>query len=122
MIHVRKNIEHVGADIIETYIPSFFNRYSNRYDKRMGSRYINNEPCPLCERFLKNNSCTTCPMDREFGLQDGRLDNSGCKVWIRRMWGPITFGDFPKAVIRSSNFNPQLSSMHNWLRNYFKLK
>ena len=115
------SIERIGAEIIRPHVKVFNYRYANYFPYKRGSRFINSTPCPLCEIHLRGQSCGTCPMDMAFGLQDGRLDNSGCKVWIRKMWGPITFGDFPNFIVSSSRFNVQLDSMHKWLRKTFKL-
>lgn len=113
-----REIEVIGAKIVEPYIHIFARRYSNNYDYVKGSRYVNETPCPLCIEHLKNN-CATCPMDQAFGMPDGIKDNSGCKVWIRSMWGPITFGDFPDKIIRNERVNYQLERMRMWVRRVF---
>ncbi len=118
----QSSLERTGAEIISPYIDSFYTRYSNSFPIQRGSRFINPTPCPLCVKYLKGKSCTSCPMDKAFGLRDGRLDNSGCKVWMRKMWGPITFGDYPNFIVHSSMFNAQIHTMHNWLVNIFGLR
>lgn len=111
--------EFTLASILEPYKHEFINRYSNSFDFRKGSRFINATACPFCARYLSNSSCTVCPLDDEFGLKDGLIDNSGCKVVIRKLWGSITFGDYPDYVISPVSSNPQLGRINNWLMNVF---
>lgn len=111
--------EFILASILEPYKHEFINRYSTNFDFRRGTRFINATPCPFCTRYLVARSCTACPLDDEFGLKDGFIDNSGCKVVIRKLWGSITFGDYPDYVMSQYSDNPQLNKINNWLMNAF---
>ena len=114
-------IERKGAQIIAPFAQTFKLRYSNLYTHFKGSRIINNVSCPLCDRYLRNNDCGNCPMDEAFGAEDKvSLDRSGCKEFIRMMWGPIQFGDFPNCIIRSERVNTQLQRINQWLMTVFR--
>lgn len=114
-------IERVGADILRPYSEQFIRRYGNHYDTMRGTRYVNMTPCPLCAKYLKGQDCGACPMDEVFGVSyKTNMDMSGCKIFIRDMWGPIQFGDFPNFTVRSERFNPQLQTMNNWFRKTFR--
>lgn len=108
-----KIFQRIG-DIINPYLPAFSKRYSNHTSKRFGSRFVNYTSCPLCEIYLRPNSCGDCPMELEFGnrMQDNL---EGCKVAIIRAWGPFTFGDYPKMIVRTQPFNPQLQNINRFV-------
>lgn len=108
-----RRLETRLADIIEPVVDVMAKRFSNN-GYNVGSRVVNPVPCPFCTTYLQNN-CRGCPLDEEFGQQDGiGYDGSGCKVVIRRLWGDFTFGDYPDKIIRTRGFNPQLEQMHNF--------
>lgn len=111
-----KLVGRVVADIIAPDAAQFAQRYSNIFHFKKGSRFVNMTACPLCARHLRGQSCGDCPMDLEFGIGHVLYGEAGCKVAIKRLWGPFTFGDFPSAIVRAEPFNGQLERINRFVR------
>lgn len=116
-----RSLERELADIISPQAEVIANRYSNK-GYRVGSKVVNNVPCPYCEAYLANN-CKGCPLDQSFGQDDSvGYDGSGCKVVIQKLWGDFTFGDYASKIVRAKEFNPQLQQINEFVNGLISIQ